>query len=81
MSKLIRISDKAYSKLNQIVHNTGLSRQNIFDKAIDKLEQETIFKKANQAYVAIKNNPKKWQDEQKELALWDITLNDGLIKV
>jgi predicted transcriptional regulator len=46
VSKLIRISDKAYSKLNQIAHNTGLSRQNIFDKAIDKLEQETILQKS-----------------------------------
>jgi len=78
MSKLIRVSDEAYSKLDQIAHDTGLSRQDIFNKAIINLEREAIFKKANEAYAAIKNDPKQWQEEQEELALWDSTLGDGL---
>jgi len=78
MSKLVKISDKTYLKLDHMTYNTGLSRQDIINKAIRSLEREIIFKKANEAYAAIKINPKQWQKEQKELALWDSTLKDGL---
>lgn len=78
MSKLIRVSDKTYSKLEQIVQNTGHSRSEIIDQAIKNLEKETIFKKANDSYAAIRKNPKLWQEEQEELALWETTLKDGL---
>lgn len=78
MSKLVRVSDEAYSKIDQIAQNTGFSRQDIIDKAIINLEREAIFKKANEAYAAIRNDPKLWQEEQEELALWDSSLGDGL---
>jgi predicted transcriptional regulator len=78
MSKLIRISDATYLKLDQIAQNTGFSKQDVIDRALHNLEQEAILKQANKAYAAIKKDPKKWQREQKELALWETTLDDGL---
>jgi predicted transcriptional regulator len=78
MSKLIRVSDEAYSKLDQIAHDTGLSQQDIFNKTIINLEREAILQKSNETYAAVKNDPKQWQEEQEELALWDSTLKDGL---
>lgn len=44
----------------------------------EQSEREIIFKQANEAYTAIKNDPKQWQEEQEELALWESTLEDGL---
>lgn len=78
MSKLIRVSDSAYSKLEQIAHHTGRSRQELVDQAIKNLEREAILKRANDAYAAIRKDPKLWQEEQEELALWETTLKDGL---
>jgi hypothetical protein len=78
MSKLVRVSDATYSKLDKIAIKTGFSRQEIFDQAIKKLEREAIFKQANEAYTALRNDPDSWKEEQEERELWDATLTDGL---
>jgi hypothetical protein len=78
MSKILRVSDEAYSKLAQITKSTGLSNQDVIDKALENLERETILKQANDAYASMKKNPKEWREYQEELSLWDSTLNDGL---
>jgi DNA-binding transcriptional regulator YhcF (GntR family) len=78
MSKILRISDEAYSKLHQITKNTGLSNQEVIDKALQNLERETILKQANEAYAAMKKDQKQWQEHQEELVLWETTLEDGL---
>ena len=78
MSRLIRVSNTAYSKLDKIAENTGFSRQEVIDKAVENLERDLIFKQANEAYEAVKKDKKLWEEEQEELALWDTTLEDGL---
>ncbi len=45
---------------------------------MQNLERETILKQANEAYAAMKKDPKQWQEHQEELALWETTLEDGL---
>jgi predicted transcriptional regulator len=78
MSKLIRVSDEAYSKLNQMAKNIGISKQDVVDTAINNLEKETFLKRANDAYATLKKNSKQWLEYQEELALWESTLEDGL---
>lgn len=78
MSKLVRVSDEAYSKLNQIAKNTGSSKQDIIDTALNNLERETILKQANDAYSELKKNRKEWLEYQEEIFIWDATLEDGL---
>ena len=78
MSKLMRESDAACLKLEQIAQNTGRSRVEIVDQAITNLEKETILKKANYSYASIRKSQALWQEEQEELALWEATLKDGL---
>jgi hypothetical protein len=78
MSKILRVSDEAYSKLTQITKNTGLSNQDVIDKALENLERETFLKRANEAYAAMKKDPKQWQEHLEEIAVWEATLADGL---
>jgi predicted CopG family antitoxin len=78
MSKILRVSDEAYSKLTQITKNTGLSNQDVIDKALENLERETFLKQANEAYAAMKKDPKQWQEHLEEIAVWEATLADGL---
>lgn len=78
MSKLVRVSDAVYSKLSQIAQVTGYSRQDIIDQAVSSLERETILKQANEAYARVRSNKKELENEQKELDLWESTLEDGL---
>ena len=78
MSKILRISDEAYTKLHQITKNTGLSNQEVINEALKNLEKETFLKQANEAYAAMKKDPKQWREHQEEIALWETTLSDGL---
>jgi predicted transcriptional regulator len=78
MSKLVRVSDEAYSKLNQIAKKTGFSKQDVIDTAINNLERETILKQANDAYSKLKKDRKQWLEYQEEISIWDATLEDGL---
>lgn len=78
MSRLIRVSEEAYIKLNQIVKRTGFSKQLIIDEAIERLERDYILKKANEAYANLKDDPEALREFKEEMALWDVTLSDGL---
>lgn len=78
MSKILRVSEEAYSKLHQIALKSGSSKQEILDQALQNLERENILKQANEAYAAVKKDPKLWQEQQEELALWETSLADGL---
>lgn len=78
MSKLIRVSNAAYSKLEKIAEDTGFSRQDVVDQALQNLERDAIFKQAHEAYAALRANPQLLREEQEELTLWETTLADGL---
>lgn len=78
MSKILRVSDEAYSKLDQIAISTGSSKQDIIDKALENLERETFLKQANEAYAAMKKDPNQWREHLEEIAIWEATLADGL---
>jgi hypothetical protein len=78
MSKLMRISDLTINKLESLSKLTGQTKQKILDRAVTLYAYEQILKKANIQYATLKKNTKAWKDIQKEHALWDITLNDGL---
>ena len=78
MSKLVRISDEAFLKLNFIAKKTGTSKQDVLDEALENWERDILLKQANEAYAALKKNDALWKEEQKERALWDATLSDGL---
>ncbi len=74
----MRINIDTYDKLSQLAQDLGISKQRILDQALEKLRREKLFEKANKAYEAIQKDPKAWQEELDERALWDTTLSDGL---
>jgi len=76
MSKLVRLSDEAYSKLSIIAQKTGLSRQDIIDNALKQFERDDLLKRANDAYAAMNKSEKTRRNA--EISEWDATLEDGL---
>ncbi|HJZ23360.1 MAG TPA: hypothetical protein VJ201_02795 [Candidatus Babeliales bacterium] len=78
MSRLIRVSEEAYLRLNQIAKRTGFSKQLIIDEAIERLERENILRQANEVYANQKNDPEKLREFEEEMAIWDVTLSEGL---
>ncbi len=77
-SSTIRINAKTFKILNEIVKSTGKSKQEILDKAIEDYRRNQFLKEANEAYAALKRDPKEWQEELKERKEWDVTMEDGL---
>lgn len=81
MSKIVRISDEAYSRLSLLESELDNSKQEVIAKALESLARETLLSRANKAYKALRDNPKLWQEELKERAELEGTLNDGLDEV
>lgn len=76
MSKIIRITDDSYDKLDKLATETGASKQLLIDQAIEGLIRKNFFKRADRAYEALKKNPKEWQEELQERAEWE-SFNDN----
>ncbi len=54
----------------------------VLEKLQDKIreiDRNDFLHKANQAYLALRNNPTAWQEELEERELWEKTIADGVI--
>jgi hypothetical protein len=52
--------------------------QEILEKAIEVYRRKRLLEMGNQAYAALKKDPKGWEQELVERKLWENTLADGL---
>ncbi len=77
MSKIIRITENAYDRLDQLALETGSSKQRIIDQALENLARKHFLEKTNKGFAALKNNATKWDEELNERDEWE-TINDGL---
>ena len=77
-SATVRISDQSKNTLREISEESGESMQAIVDKAIEEYRRKRFLEAVNADYAALRADPEAWAEHQKELALWDCTLMDGL---
>lgn len=78
MSKMMRISEVAAKQLDDLIEVTGQSRQKILEAALQAFAKHLFFKKNDVQYKALKKDKAAWNEFAKEMAEWDVTLNDGL---
>jgi len=52
--------------------------QAVLDEAIEHYQRDKFLDGVNAAFTNLKSDPKAWNEEQAERALWDKTLNDGI---
>ena len=74
----IRISKSAQGLLHEIARKEGTSMLAVLEKALREYHQKQFFDAVNQAYAALRKDPKKWHEEIEERKAWDTTLGDGL---
>ena len=72
----VRIDETTRDKL--IANNESKPMHVILERAIEDYRRKSFVEDANNAYAALRQNPKAWAEEQKERAQWDATLKDGL---
>ena len=52
--------------------------QAVIDRAVELLEREVFVEELNEAYAALRADPKAWGEIREERASWDVALEDGL---
>jgi predicted transcriptional regulator len=77
-SATVRISEKSHSTLRELAAESGESMQAVLDRAIEEHRRRLFIEAANAEYAAFRADPEAWAEYQKELALWEGTLMDGL---
>lgn len=77
-STTVRISPTAHSILRRVARECGESMQSSLTKAIELYRRRIFLEKANQAFAAMRKDPKSWEEELKEREAWDITLSDDV---
>ena len=77
-SATVRISEKSHQALRKLAAESGESMQAILDRAIEEHRRRLFLEAANAEYAALREDPEAWAEYQKELALWESTLMDGL---
>jgi hypothetical protein len=74
----IRLRVESHQALKEIARVTGESLQSALDRAIEDLRRKTYLEGLNADYAALRQDPKAWEEFQKELGDFDSTNTDGL---
>ena len=77
-STTVRINPTAHIILRHIAKQSGESMQSTLTKAVELYRRKNFLQMANEAFAAIRKNPKAWQEELKEREDWDMTLLDDI---
>jgi hypothetical protein len=64
--------------LRRLAKETDDSMQGILDKAVERYRRETFLRGANAEYAVLRRSPKAWKKEQRERALWERAMADGI---
>ncbi len=74
----VRISRPAHQMLRWLADGEGSSMQAVLDKAIEEYRRKRFLEAANQAFQALRDDPKAGAEEVAERQVWDSTLADDL---
>ncbi|OGF57352.1 MAG: hypothetical protein A2Z21_02405 [Candidatus Fraserbacteria bacterium RBG_16_55_9] len=73
-----RISEPLHRALHQLAKKQKTSIKEVLEAAIETYRRQCFLEESNAAFVALRQNPKAWQEEREERAAWDQTLGDRL---
>jgi hypothetical protein len=77
-SRIVRVSESARRYLGELAEKQDKPMQAILDEAVEAYRRKCLLEEANEAYRALRNDPKAWKTELEERRAWDIALSDGL---
>ena len=76
----VRVSEATHITLRELASQTGMSMQEILDRAVDDYRRRRFFEDLNRAFITLRNDPQAWTEELAERSAWEGTLADGLDK-
>ena len=72
ISDALNLLSAKIDKIQECEYSNGLRTQ------LSNIERNNFLEKANEAYLALRNNPSAWQEELAERKLWEQTIADGV---
>jgi hypothetical protein len=78
MTVTVRISGWAKRMLEELSARKGKKIRELVDEAVELYRRHVFLEEVNQAFAALRADPKTWSEEQAERELWETTLGDGL---
>jgi hypothetical protein len=75
----VRISDAARGTLRELARAEGKSMLALLDEAVEALRRQRFLEQVNDAYAALRDDPRAWEGVEAERREWDVTLDDGLV--
>jgi predicted transcriptional regulator len=78
MPASVRINPNSWKTLKEIADCMGETMQAVLDQAIEAYRRQWLLERANKAYVALRNDQDKWEEEVADRKEWDAALGDGL---
>ena len=77
-SYAIRVRPDTYQKLLAMAQDSGESLPEVVERLVEEARRSLIFRAASEAYAAVAANPVEDAAWRAEIALWDVTVGDGL---
>jgi len=72
----VRIRSETKLILQELAAQTGKPMQTVLDLAIEEYRRRQFLQEANEAYAALRKDPKAWKAELSERKEWDVTISD-----
>ena len=76
MSVTVRISPETREIVQRIARESNESMQSVIAKAVEEYKRYLLIERTNEAFAALRVQPKRWAEELEERHLWNATLND-----
>ena len=77
-STTIRVPAMVRDKLVEISREEGKSTGQVIQEMLREREKKAFFAQMAEDFRRLRADPENWESYQKEVALWDTTLLDGL---
>jgi predicted transcriptional regulator len=74
----VRITQDTSQTLRDLASATGRSMQDVLAQAVEAYSRQLLLDEVNEAYAALRADPKGWREELDERAAWEATLLDDL---
>jgi hypothetical protein len=74
----VRVSVETRQKLRDMVRSSGLSTQEVIDRALELYRRQQVLAEANAAYATLREDRTAWEASEAERRDWDAALGDGL---
>ncbi len=78
-SPMVRVDSKTHETLRRLTVEMREPMREIVARAVERYRRQRILEATNEAYAALRADPRAWAEIEAERALWENTLGDGLL--